>query len=235
MKLWCCHGLLLSTARPWNLCHWCWPQNITEAKTLYVFALFWHGISIFWSQPRLSWKWNAYVNGLARGNRWRRTGTKGNQIHKAQSSQEKSRSVMMCQSVSHLDSHSGIGWKQFSGSDHIHNLSQAVTSLGLSKWRQSPHAIPRLVELNEGLLRSAFFPPDSTIPKLLSWLKSPGGKSRRFVLKIEPKRATTAQAVSDRNCRGECADLERCFKLIVGSDFATRCCYVVRLGIPKNL
>lgn len=40
----------------------CWPQNITEAKTLCVFALFWHGISIFWSQPRLSWKWYIYMS-----------------------------------------------------------------------------------------------------------------------------------------------------------------------------
>ena len=174
MKLWCCHGLLLR-ARSWNLCH-CVGHTTSQKRRHFMFLNCFDMVSAF-SEANHGWvwKWNAYVNGQARGNRWRRTGTKGNQIHKAQSSQKKSRSVMMCQSVSHLDSHSGIGWKQFSGSDHIHNLSHAVTSLGLSKWRQSPHAIPRLVELNEGLLRSAFFPPDSTIPKLLSWLKSPGG------------------------------------------------------------
>lgn len=158
MKLWCCHGLLLSTARPWNLCH-CVGHKTSQKRRHFMFLHCFDMVSAF-SEANHGWVGNdiyIYVNGLARGNRWRRTGTKGNQIHKAQSSQKKSRSVMMCQSVSHLDSHSGIGWKQFSGSDHIHNLSQAVTSLGLSKWSQSPHAIPRLVELNEGLLRSAFF------------------------------------------------------------------------------
>lgn len=190
MKLWCCHGLLLSTARPWNLCH-CVGHKTSQKRRHFMFLHCFDMVSAFseanhgWvgNEMHMSTGWPEAIDGA---------GPAPKEIRFIRPKVPKrSRDLWWCANQCHtLIVTVGLGGNNFPAA--------IISTICPKLWLHSAfpsevsHPMPfrDLLSWTRGYWDPhffIFFPPDSTIPKLLSWLKSPGGEISQICLENRAK------------------------------------------------